>query len=565
MSDIFISYASEDRPRAQMLAQILESQGWSTFWDRTIPISKTWREVIEKQLNEARCVIVIWSKSSIGSKWVQEEAEEGQRRGILFPALIENVLPPIGFRSIQAADLSDWDTTEPTQAVHRLIADIAGLIGLPPKKAEEKPERAAEAIYVRSPAADNAAPATVRGSGGAPARNARLLKAAGISLAILLVIGFAYQYLPRTASEQQHLAPTPTPTSPPRHQRHHRPPPPPPKYTIQQNLDLYGEDIVLPDGQVGIAAPNIEACTARCDSNKSCVALSFDRWRGQCYLKNKIVAPLLDPRSVVGLKEGFELPAMSKAPIEMEVVRNHRFSGQPSMSKSVSDFQACRDACTSYVNCIAFSFLKAAGTADNCQFFRGSEKEYVDDASADSGYKHQSAQAAPLPPPSTESVIARFAFQQNRDINGQDISDGRISGLDINGCALRCDSNKSCVAFSLDNWNHECYLKSGIVTSRLDPHSTIAVKKPYKLPDTSNGPIRMVTERARSHRFGGQPQKSTRVTNFDACKAACTDDDQCVAFSFLKNVGAAKNCEIFFVSEEGYFDDSSADSGYKVQ
>ena len=31
MSDIFISYAREDRPRAATIAQALEAQGWSEF------------------------------------------------------------------------------------------------------------------------------------------------------------------------------------------------------------------------------------------------------------------------------------------------------------------------------------------------------------------------------------------------------------------------------------------------------------------------------------------------------------------------------------------------------
>ena len=67
MSDIFVSYASEDRSRAQMLTQRLEGRGWSVFWDQTIPFGKTWRQTIEKELINARCVIVLWSKSSIDS------------------------------------------------------------------------------------------------------------------------------------------------------------------------------------------------------------------------------------------------------------------------------------------------------------------------------------------------------------------------------------------------------------------------------------------------------------------------------------------------------------------
>src|SRR5215469_13987552 len=106
MSDIFISYSSdEDHAQAAMLAQILEGEGWSVFWDTTIPVGKRWHEIIERKLDEARCVIVLWTKASIKSDWVREEADHARRRGILIPILIENVEPPLPFGSIQAARL----------------------------------------------------------------------------------------------------------------------------------------------------------------------------------------------------------------------------------------------------------------------------------------------------------------------------------------------------------------------------------------------------------------------------------------------------------------------------
>jgi len=129
MSDIFISYARQDRPRAEVIAKALEDHGWSVWWDWNIPAGRTFRKVIQDELDKTRCVIVLWSAKSIGSDWVIEEATEGRKRHVLVPVLIENVQPPMGFRSIQAADLTDWSGATTAVAFPRLHADVEALIG----------------------------------------------------------------------------------------------------------------------------------------------------------------------------------------------------------------------------------------------------------------------------------------------------------------------------------------------------------------------------------------------------------------------------------------------------
>ncbi len=89
MSDIFLSYSSKDKARAQIIAEAFETKGCSVWWDRVIPPGKTFDEVIEQELEAAECVIVLWSHESVKSKWVKTEASEGDRRGILVPVLIE--------------------------------------------------------------------------------------------------------------------------------------------------------------------------------------------------------------------------------------------------------------------------------------------------------------------------------------------------------------------------------------------------------------------------------------------------------------------------------------------
>lgn len=129
MADIFISYSSEDASRIRPLAEALDKQGWSVFWDRKIPPGKTWREVIGEALESARAVIVAWSETSAKSRWVQEEADWGLKRNVLIPFFIEDVEPPLGFGAIQAANLTDWMGGSNHAGFQLLIGALSDLLG----------------------------------------------------------------------------------------------------------------------------------------------------------------------------------------------------------------------------------------------------------------------------------------------------------------------------------------------------------------------------------------------------------------------------------------------------
>ena len=142
MSDIFISYASEDRAWASRLAEALEAHGWSVWWDLRIAPGEQFDRVIEKELSSARCVIVIWSESSVSSKWVRAEAEDAMKRDVLIPVLIEDAQIPLVFRQIQAAKLQDWHEGLSHPALEQLIASVSSKLGSEPVKRPATEERA---------------------------------------------------------------------------------------------------------------------------------------------------------------------------------------------------------------------------------------------------------------------------------------------------------------------------------------------------------------------------------------------------------------------------------------
>ena len=129
MTDVFLSYASEDRERAGALARSLEARGWSVWWDRKIVAGQTFDQAIEHELETAKSVVVLWSASSIASEWVKNEAAAAAERGVLVPGLIERVKLPLEFRRKQTADLVDWTGGSSHEGFQALCAGIADRVG----------------------------------------------------------------------------------------------------------------------------------------------------------------------------------------------------------------------------------------------------------------------------------------------------------------------------------------------------------------------------------------------------------------------------------------------------
>jgi hypothetical protein len=143
VSDVFVSYASEDRATAASVARLLADSGFSVWWDRNILAGQVYDDVIESELARAGCVVVLWSANSVGSEWVRNEAGVAADRGVLVPVLIGGVAPPLAFRRKQTVDLSGWNGSTDHPGIRALLDGVARAIGAAPPATSFAPPAAA--------------------------------------------------------------------------------------------------------------------------------------------------------------------------------------------------------------------------------------------------------------------------------------------------------------------------------------------------------------------------------------------------------------------------------------
>lgn len=135
MSQVFISYARENRRDAAAIAEALMLEGYEVWWDDDLPVHRAYTDVIENEIKQAAAVIVVWSEHAVGSEWVRAEANEGRELKKLVQVRVDEAPLPLPFNQIQYADLSDWSGDRSAPEWAKVLQSLSALMSRPQPKA----------------------------------------------------------------------------------------------------------------------------------------------------------------------------------------------------------------------------------------------------------------------------------------------------------------------------------------------------------------------------------------------------------------------------------------------
>jgi adenylate cyclase len=128
MADVFVSYARSDKARVAPLVAAIEAQGWSVWWDPEIDAGQQFDDQIEAELKAAKAVVVVWTPTSVASRWVRGEAREAADRGTLVPVRFEGASLPMDVRAIHTTDLDAWADDAASAPFQALLRSLNAMI-----------------------------------------------------------------------------------------------------------------------------------------------------------------------------------------------------------------------------------------------------------------------------------------------------------------------------------------------------------------------------------------------------------------------------------------------------
>jgi len=211
--------------------------------------------------------------------------------------------------------------------------------------------------------------------------------------------------------------------------------------------------------------------------------------------------------------------------------------------------EKCRKLCNDRSGCAGFDH---SSSTKQCRLFGGIASAREDTASIAGTRYPITGYREPTP------VTRTFDHYANYDLFGFDLDQRSASSLAQ--CEDFCRDNEECRAFTFNEWNQKCFLKSGTAKLRLEPRATTGVLTGTAHPGYRDASV--IIEYYRDYVISGTQLGNSRVANSrDQCESMCWDREKCIAFSFSRR---QRECRLFDHADNR-FPRGGMESGAKIQ
>lgn len=137
MTDVYVSYAREDRESVRKLSDMLRFEGWDVWMDPSEP-SLTDVAGLDIKLGTAGVILVVWSGYSRGSEHVRSEAATGLYKNKLIQVRIDSASPPRPFDQVEVVDMAGWSGERDDLNWRKVVSAVRARAGM---LRSEKPRR----------------------------------------------------------------------------------------------------------------------------------------------------------------------------------------------------------------------------------------------------------------------------------------------------------------------------------------------------------------------------------------------------------------------------------------
>lgn len=236
------------------------------------------------------------------------------------------------------------------------------------------------------------------------------------------------------------------------------------QFKTRKNRDVYGNDL---EKFPGLSRND---CAAKCLGNQKCKGFSFEVWNGWCFLKDDMTTSVLDPASLIAVRNGKPFPNVATGPAELFRLRGKKFVDEPISTQTVANYEGCMSSCDTLPACVALTHEKQT---NSCNLFATTLGYYYDEK-FDSGFKRQKPPSALIQPAAAAAVTARMEIRQNNYFKG----DGYAKHEDATraDCDALCLKDANCKATEHIEKQKVCRLYAKAESSFETPGTNVAYK-----------------------------------------------------------------------------------------